>query len=125
MGVEVVATGAAEEAAVGAGAAAELEAAAGAGAGARSMVAKRIWPVLASREEHLAPALVTTLCSSTKSVGLFSLMTAKVPSAPCELKASMVAGLNSAESQPRPVGREVMILPSAAFKTRQLLWPRQ
>jgi len=40
----------------------------------------------------------------------------QVPS-PCELKASMVLGLNTAPSVPCPIGNVVMILPSVALST--------
>ena len=43
--------------------------------------------------QRLGPRHVRRFCSTTKLVGLFSLMTVNVPSR-CELKASIVFGLN-------------------------------
>src|SRR5208282_539440 len=68
----------------------------GAGAGApgrRSVQIKTITLFLVSSEEVLQPVLVCTVCSTTKFVGLLSLMMVSVPLR-CELHASIVAGLN-------------------------------
>ena len=67
-----------------------------------------------SRESAVFPlTLVCTVCSTSKLVGLVSLMTVSVPS-PCELNASIVAGLKAAPSTPPPIGRAARILPSSA-----------
>jgi hypothetical protein len=44
---------------------------------------------------------VATVCSTTKLVGLFSLIAVNVPS-PRELEAPIVAGLNTAPAVPAP-----------------------
>ena len=69
--------------------------------------------VFVSSVSVLARAGVATVCSTTKSVGEFSSITVSVPS-PCELNASIVAGLNVTPSHPIPIGRSVMMCPSVA-----------
>src|SRR5215831_11704357 len=83
------------------------------GTGPNSAVMVRIWLVLVSRVRVFARAGVATVCSTEKLLGEFSLITVSVPS-PCELNASIVAGLNTAPSQPLPMGRSVIICPSVA-----------
>src|ERR1017187_3973803 len=85
------------------------------GGGVNSPVIEKIWFVLVSTVIVRAPSFVCAFCSTSKLVGLFSLMTVSVPS-PCELNASIVFGLNPAPSTPLPIGRVVMILPSSAFR---------
>jgi hypothetical protein len=104
-----------------AGAAAGLQ---GAGGGPYSAVMSRMWPVLVSRVRSWRGRGVVTVCSTTKLVGEFSLMTVRVPS-PWELKASMVAGLKVAPSQPLPMGRSVMMWPSVAERMTMSLFLRQ
>src|SRR5579871_2089783 len=74
-----------------------------AGTGPNSAVIRKMWPVLLSRVRVLARAGVGTVCSTWKLVGESSLITVSVPS-PCELKASIVAGLKVAPSHPLPMG---------------------
>src|SRR5208283_2123994 len=116
--------GAAPGAAAGGGATGAAAGAGGAGAGPYSAVMSSRWPVLVSRVMVLARTGVVTVCSTTKSVGEFSLMTVSVPS-PWELKASIVAGLKVAPSQPTPMGRSVMMWPSMAERMTMSLWSRQ
>ena len=59
--------------------------------GAGSVVINRIRLFWVSKVQVLARDLVCTVCSTSKLVGLFSLMMVSVPS-PCELKASRVFG---------------------------------
>src|SRR6185369_5118694 len=89
---------------------------AGAGVGDGSVVIKTIWFFFVSSVQVLARALVCTVCSTSKLVGLISLMMVNVPSAP-ELNASCVAGLNRPPSDPLPIGRLARILPSSALST--------
>src|ERR1051326_3619510 len=77
------------EGSVVAGASVPVVLVADAAAGAGSVVIKMIWFLLASSVQVLARDLVRTLCSTSKLVGLFSLMIVNVPS-PWELNASMV-----------------------------------
>src|ERR1700693_1939105 len=96
--------------------------AAAAGTGPNSAVIVRIWLVFVSRVSTFARAGVATVCSTEKLVGEFSCTTVSVPS-PCELKASIVAGLKVAPSDPLPMGRSVMICPSVADRMIMfLLW---
>src|SRR5580658_7179704 len=69
------------------------------GTGPNSAVIAKMRLVLVSSVCVLARAGVGTVCSTLKLVGESSLITVSVPS-PCELKASMVAGLNDAPSDP-------------------------
>jgi hypothetical protein len=71
--------------------------------------------VLVSSVQVLARGIVLTVCSTTKLVGLFSLMMVSVPS-PWELKASMVAGLKPPPSVPFPMGSVSRIFPSTALR---------
>src|ERR1019366_145114 len=96
----------------------------GAGGAANSAVISRMLLVLLSRVRVLARTGVVTVCSTTKVVGLFSLITVSVPS-PCELKASMVAGLKTAPSVPAPRGRAAMNLPSSALSITMFAGLRQ
>src|SRR5205823_437204 len=81
--------------------------------GEGSVVIRTIWFFFVSSVQVLARDLVCTVCSTSKLVGLVSLIMVSVPS-PCELKASMVAGLNPPLSVPRPMGSVARILPSSA-----------
>ena len=90
-----------------------------AAAGAGSVVITMIWLRLVSSVQVLARDLVCTVCSTSKLVGLVSLMMVSVPS-PCELMASMVFGLNPPPSVPRPMGTVARILPSSALSTTQV-----
>ena len=94
------------------------------GTGPYSAVIVKMWSVLESRVRVFARAGVGTVCSTAKLVGESSLITVSVPS-PCELKASMVAGLKVAPSQPTPVGRSVMMWPSVAERMTMLFLSRQ
>src|ERR1017187_862976 len=87
----------------------------GAGGGPHSAGLISTWLVLVSIVSVLAPRMVVTFCSTTKLVGLFSLMTVKVPS-PFELKASMVLGLKVAPSVPVPIGKVSRILPVSELR---------
>ena len=71
-----------------------------------SAVISRMCSVFESNVSVFARTGVVTVCSTTKLVGLFSLITVTVPS-PWELNASMVFGLNTAPSVPAPSGRVV------------------
>ena len=62
-----------------------------------------------------APFIVCRFCSTSKLVGLFSLTIVIVP-LPCVLNASIVAGLNTAPSDPPASGRFARILPSFALR---------
>ena len=84
----------------------------------------RIWLVFVSRVNTLARCGVATVCSTEKLVGESSFTTVSVPS-PCELKASIVAGLKVAPSDPLPMGRSVMICPSVAERMIMFLLSRQ
>ena len=95
-----------------------------AGTGPYSAVMVKIRSVFVSRVSTLARAGVGTVCSTAKLVGEFSLMTVSVPS-PCELNASMVAGLKVAPSQPLPMGRSVMMCPSVAERMTMFCLSRQ
>src|ERR1700730_13264472 len=64
-------------------------------AGANSADISKMWFVLRSIVSVLATGMVVRFCSTTKLVGLFSLITVNVPSL-CELNASIVEGLNTA-----------------------------
>src|SRR6202140_5303571 len=94
------------------------------GTGPNSAVIVRIWLVFVSRVSTFARAGVATVCSTEKLVGEFSCTTVSVPS-PCELKASIVAGLKVAPSDPLPMGRSVMICPSVADKMIMFCLSRQ
>ena len=85
------------------------------GAGANSADISKMWFVFRSIVSVLATGMVVRFCSTTKLVGLFSLITVSVPSL-CELNASIVDGLNTAPSVPAPIGTVVMILPSLALR---------
>src|ERR1019366_7903298 len=87
----------------------------GGGGGPYSAAIVSMWFVFVSNVSVLAPAIVWRSCSTAKLVGLFSLTIVLVP-LPCELKASIVAGLNTAPSEPPASGSEVMILPSSALR---------
>src|SRR5579871_1705652 len=82
---------------------------------AYSAAIRRIRPVFASIVIVFAPGIVLRFCSTSKVVGLVSLMIVSVPS-PCELNASPVLGLKPAPSVPRPIGRSARYLPSFASK---------
>ena len=58
--------------------------------------------------------MVCSVCSTSKVVGLFSLMIVSVPF-PAELKASIVLGLNTAPSDAPSKGSVVITLPVSAF----------
>src|SRR6185369_5075260 len=90
-------------------------AAGGGGGGPYSAAIVRIWFVFVSSVSVLAPTIVWRSCSTAKLVGLFSLTIVMVP-LPCELKASIVAGLKTTPSEPPTNGSEVMILPSSALR---------
>src|SRR5262249_49398127 len=84
-------------------------------AGWYSAVIVKMWFVLVSSVMVLAPGGVSSVCSTTKPVGLFSLI--KVIAPPLDaLIASLVAGLNATVSTPSPVGNVVMMLPFPAFR---------
>src|SRR5438132_10068262 len=89
----------------------------GGGGGPTSEAIANRWPVLLSNAMVRAPfeGQVFRFCSTSKLVGLFSLTMVIVP-LPCVLKASMVAGLNAAPSEPPASGRLVRILPSVALR---------
>src|SRR5260221_8629189 len=72
-----------------------------------------------SSEDVLQPGLVCTVCSTSKLVGLLSLMMVRVPSR-CELKASMVLGLKPPPSVPLPMGSVARIVPLSAPRTTQM-----
>src|SRR5258706_6104551 len=84
-------------------------------AGPRSMLIVRMWLVLLSNVIVRAPFIVCRFCSTSKLVGLFSLTTVSVP-LPWVLKASIVAGLNAAPSEPPASGSFARILPSTALR---------
>src|SRR5208337_208482 len=107
-----------------AGGAAPAGGAGGAGVGPYSAVIRKRLPVFVSSVMVLARCGVNTVCSKEKLVGEFSLITVRVPS-PCELKTSIVSGLKVAPSQPTPIGRSVMMCPSAADKIIMLFLSRQ
>src|SRR5271157_100468 len=86
-----------------------------AGAGPRSWLIVKMWFVLLSNAMVRAPFMVLRFCSTSKLVGLFSLTTVSVPF-PWVLKASFVAGLKMAPSDPPASGRLVRILPSLALR---------
>src|SRR5207342_425239 len=79
-------------------------------------IAKRC-PVLLSNASVRAPfdGHVFRSCSTSKVVGLFSLTMVIVP-LPCELKASIVEGLNTAPSEPPASGNLARIFPSFALR---------
>src|ERR1017187_904120 len=87
----------------------------GAGGGPYSAAISNTWLVFGSSVSVLAPRMVGTFCSTTKLVGLFSLMTVRVPS-PFELKASMVLEIKVAPSVPVPIGRVSRILPVSELR---------
>src|ERR1039457_571640 len=87
----------------------------GGGAGPRSCDIAKRWPVLLSNVTVRAPFMVGRFCSTSKLAGLFSLTMVIVP-LPWVLKASIVAGLNAAPSEPPASGRLARILPSVALK---------
>src|SRR5215472_9876119 len=89
--------------------------ASGAGGPYSAAIVKR-WFVFVSSARVFAPFIVSSVCSTSKLVGLFSLMNVIVP-AFSALIASIVFGLNATVSTPAPVGRVVMILPLSAFTT--------
>src|SRR5665213_3605487 len=93
---------------------------AGAACGSCSVQIKTIRLFLVSSAEVLQPALVCTVCSTAKLVGLLSLMMVSVPLR-CELHASIVAGLNPPPSVPPSRGSVASTLPSPAFTTTQTL----
>src|SRR4029077_2779256 len=98
---------------------------AAADAGAGSVVIKMIWLLLVSSVQVFARDLVCTFCPTSNLLGLFSLMMVSVPS-PCELKASMVLGLNPPPSTPLPMGSVARIFPSSALRMTQVcgLWQK-
>ena len=73
-------------------------------------------PVFGSKLKVRAPSIVWRFCSTVNRVGLSSFTTVIVPLA-CVLKASIVAGLNAAPSDPPARGRFARILPSTALST--------
>src|SRR5581483_9692140 len=79
---------------------------ASAGGGPNSAAMVNRWPVLESSAKVLAPTMVGSVCSTSKLVGLVSLIKVIVP-ANSALIASLVAGLNATVSTPAPVGRVV------------------
>src|SRR5262249_43636750 len=87
----------------------------GGGAGPRSSLIVKMWFVLLSNAIVRAPFIVCRFCSTSKVVGLFSLTTVSVP-LPCVLNASIVAGLNTAPSEPPASGSVARILPSSACR---------
>src|SRR5436190_20253223 len=86
------------------------------GGPASDAIAKR-WPVLLSNAIVRAPfdGHVLRFCSTSKFVGLFSLTMVIVP-LPCELNASMVAGLNAAPSELPASGSLARIVPHFALR---------
>src|SRR5665213_70701 len=86
-----------------------------AGIGPYSAPMVSTWFVFVSSTMVLAPSIVCSRCSTTKLVGLFSLMNTIEPS-PAVLMASIVAGLNATVSTFRAVGKVVMMLPLLAFR---------
>src|SRR5690242_7637056 len=87
------------------------------GGGADSDAITNKWPVLLSNAIVRAPfeGHVLRFSSSSKLVGLFSLTIVIVP-LPCELNASIVAGLNAAPSELPASGSLARTLPSLALK---------
>src|SRR5271155_2162321 len=85
------------------------------GGGPYSAVMVSKWFVFVSRARVLAPLKVSSVCSTARLVGLFSLMNVIEPP-PSALTASIVAGLNATVSTPMPVGRVAMMLPFLAFR---------
>ena len=75
-----------------------------------------MWFVLLSNVIVRAPFIVCRFCSTSNVVGFFSLTTVSVP-LPCVLNASMVAGLNTAPSEPPASGSIVRIFPLSARRT--------
>ena len=75
----------------------------------------KMWFVLLSNAIVRAPSIVARFCSTSKLVGLVSLMTVSVP-LPCVLNASNVAGLKTAPSEPPASGSRARIFPSFALR---------
>src|SRR5580700_11176086 len=71
--------------------------------GSNSAVMVNTWFVFESSVSVLAPAIVGSVCSTTKLVGLFSFMNVIDPLFSA-LIASIVAGLKATVSTPTPVG---------------------
>ena len=92
----------------------------GSGGAASDAIAKR-WPVLLSNAIVRAPfeGHVFKFCSTSNLVGLFSLTIVIVP-LPCVLNASIVAGLNTAPSEPPASGSLARMVPSLALKTTKV-----
>src|SRR5204862_7823445 len=93
-----------------------LPAGGGGGGGPVSDAITNKRPVLLSNVSVRAPfdGQVFRSCSTSKLVGLFSLTIVIVP-LPCELNASIVAGLNAAPSELPASGRRSRIFPSFAL----------
>src|SRR5580765_7667089 len=89
----------------------------GGGGGAASEAIAKRRPVLLSNAIVRAPfdGHVFRFCSTSKLVGLFSLTIVIVP-LPCVLNASIVAGLNTAPSEPPASGNRSRIFPSFALR---------
>src|SRR6186713_741902 len=87
------------------------------GGGAGSEAIRKKWLVLLSNVSVRAPlnGQVFRSCTASKLVGLFSLMMVIVP-LPCELNASIVAGLKYAPSEPPASGRRARTFPSFALR---------
>ena len=92
-----------------------------AAAGSNVAAIDKMRPVLPSSVSVLALGMVVRFCSTSKPVGLFSLITVSVPSA-CELKTSIVAELKTAPSVTPASGRVVMMLPSSALENHHYVW---
>src|SRR5580765_3642817 len=92
----------------------------GGGGAASDAIANRC-PVLLSNAIVRAPfeGHVFKFCSTSNLVGLFSLMIVIVP-LPWVLNASIVAGLNTAPSEPPASGRRARTLPSFALRTTKV-----
>src|SRR5882757_11124299 len=91
------------------------------GSGAASAAIANRWPVLLSNAIVRAPfdGQVFRFCSTSKLVGLFSLTMVIVP-LPWVLNASIVAGLNTAPSEPPASGSFASTLPSFALRTTKV-----
>src|SRR5262245_41321333 len=87
------------------------------GGGVDSEAIANRWPVLLSNAIVRAPleGHVLRISSTSKLVGLFSLTIVIVP-LPCELNASIVAGLNTAPSELPASGSLERIFPSLALR---------
>src|SRR5581483_9242472 len=86
------------------------------GGGVRSCDIVKRCPVFVSSVIVRAPFIVLSTCSTSKLTGLFSFTTVNVPFPPV-LKASIVAGLNTAPSEFPANGSFARIFPSFALST--------